>query len=329
MNHHARSGFSATWLAGLAAAALSVMPALAQNYPTKPIRMIIPFPPGGATDILARVLAQKLTDQLGQSVVTENRPGAGGAIGSEMTAKAPPDGYTIQMATVSTHSIGPALNPQTPFNVKRDFAPVIHVADSTNVLIVAPNLPVNNLKELIAYARANPGKLNFGSSGNGTIVHMTGEMFKMQAGIFAVHIPYKGTALAIPDLIAGQISFMFDNMSSALPHVKSSKVKTFGVSQLKRSPLLPEIPTLDEAGLKGFESNTYFGVFAPAGTPALIVQKLNAEISKALLAPDFRDRLAAIGAEPVGGTPEQFARVIESEAVKYAAVIKRAGIKPE
>ncbi len=315
--------------AGAAAATAALPSALAQTYPAKSIRMIIPFPPGGATDIVGRVLAQKLGDQLGQSVVVENRPGAGGAIGSEMTAKAAPDGYTIQMATVSTHSIGPALNPKTPYDVKRDFAPVIHLANTPNVLIASPVLPINNLKELIAYAKANPGKLNFSSSGNGTIVHMTGEMFKMETGTFIVHIPYKGTALAIPDLIAGQIAFMFDNLSSALPHIKGGKVKTLGVSQLKRSPLLPDVPTMDEAGLKGFESNTYFGVFAPAGTPVPIVQRLNAEINKALQAPDFRERLAANGAEPAGGTPEQFARVIERETAKYAAVIKRAGIKPE
>ena len=315
--------------AGAAAATAALPSALAQAYPGKSIRMIIPFPPGGATDILGRVLAQKLGDQLGQTVVVENRPGAGGAIGSEMTAKAPPDGYTIQMATVSTHSIGPAMNPKTPYDVKRDFAPVAHLADATNVLIVAPNLPVNNLKEFIAYLKANPGRVNFSSSGNGTIVHMTGEMFKMQTGTFAVHIPYRGTALAIPDIISGQIGFMFDNITSTLAQVKSGKVKALGITQLKRSPLLPEIPTMDEAGLKGFESNTYFGVFAPAGTPAPIVQRLNAEINKALLVADFKERLAANGAEGVGGTPEQFARVIERETAKYAAVIKRAGIKPE
>lgn len=315
--------------AGAAAATAALPSALAQSYPGKSIRMIIPFPPGGATDILGRVLAQKLGDQLGQTVVVENRPGAGGAIGSEMTAKAAPDGYTIQMATVSTHSIGPAMNPKTPYDVKRDFAPVAHLADATNVLIVAPNLPVNNLKEFIAYLKANPGRVNFSSSGNGTIVHMTGEMFKMQTGTFAVHIPYRGTALAIPDIISGQIGFMFDNITSTLAQVKSGKVKALGITQLKRSPLLPEIPTMDEAGLKGFESNTYFGVFAPAGTPAPIVQRLNAEINKALLVADFKERLAANGAEGVGGTPEQFARVIERETAKYAAVIKRAGIKPE
>ena len=309
-----------TLLHAAAAAAAAMLPAArAQGYPAKSIRMIIPFPPGGATDIVGRVLAQKLGDQLGQSVVVENRPGAGGAIGSEMTAKAAPDGYTIQMATVSTHSIGPALNPKTPYDVKRDFAPLIHLANTPNVLIASPVLPINNLKELIAYAKANPGKLNFSSSGNGTIVHMTGEMFKMETGTFIVHIPYKGTALAIPDLIAGQIAFMFDNLSSALPHIKGGKVKTLGVSQLKRTPLLPDVPTMDEAGLKGFESNTYFGVFAPADTPVPIVQRLNAEINKALQAPDFRERLAANGAEPAGGTPEQFARVIERETAKYAA----------
>ena len=314
---------------GAAAAAAALPSALAQTYPGKSIRMIIPFPPGGATDILGRVLAQKLGDQLGQTVVVENRPGAGGAIGSEMLAKAAPDGYTIQMATVSTHSIGPAMNPKTSYDVKRDFAPVAHLADATNVLIVSPSLPVNNLKELIAYLKANPGRVNFSSSGNGTIVHMTGEMFKMQTGTFAVHIPYRGTALAIPDIISGQIGFMFDNITSTLAQVKSGKVKALGITQLKRSPLLPEIPTMDEAGLKGFESNTYFGVFAPAGTPAPIVQRLNAEINKALLVADFKERLAANGAEGVGGTPEQFARVIERETAKYAAVIKRAGIKPE
>lgn len=309
--------------------ALCAAPVSAQPYPSKAVRMIIPFPPGGATDILGRVLAQKLGEQLGQPVTVDNRPGAGGAIGSELTAKAPADGYTIQMATVSTHSIGPALNPKTPYDVKRDFLPIAHVADATNILIAAPTLPVTSLKELIAHLKANPGRLNFSSSGNGTIVHMTGEMFKMATGTFVVHIPYRGTALAIPDLIAGQVAFMFDNIASTLPHVKGGKVRALGISQLKRSPLVPDIPTMDEAGLKGFESNTYFGVFAPAGTPAAITQRLNGEINKAVASAEVRERFAALGAEPVGGTPDQFARVIERETVKYAAVIRRAGIKPE
>ena len=316
-------------LALAAAAALLTQPAIAQNYPAKPVRLIIPFPPGGATDIFGRVLAQKLGELIGQSVVVENRPGAGGMIGSELASKAAPDGHTILLATTSTHSIGPALNPKMPYDAKKDFAPVIHLADATNILIASRTLPVANLRELVAYARANPGKLNYASSGNGTIVHLTGEMFKAATGTFIVHIPYKGTALAIPDLIAGQVSFVFDNIASALPHIRGGKVKTLGISALKRSPLVPDIPTMDEAGVKGFESNTYFGVFAPAGTPAAIVTRLNGEINKAIGAQDFRERLAALGAEPVGGTPEQLARAVARDTEKYAAVIKRAGIKPE
>ena len=313
-----------------ATAAGAVAPAAwPQNYPSKPIRFVVPFPAGGATDIYARALAQKLTDALGQSVVIDNKPGAGGAIGSEIAAKAAPDGHTILLATVSTHSIGPALNPKTPYDPVKDFAPVIHLADATNVLLVSPSLPVNNVRELIAYAKANPGKLNYGSSGVGTISHLTGEQFKMDTGTFIVLIPYKGTGLVIPDLIAGQISLIFDNIASALPHIKSGKVKTLAVSKLKRSALLPEIPTMDEAGLKGFESGTYFGVFAPAGTPAPMVQRLNAEINKILATADFRERLAALGGEPAGGTPEELTRLIVKERTKYAAIIKRAGVKPE
>ena len=306
------------------------MPAAwAQSYPAKPVRLIIPFPPGGATDIFGRVLAQKLGELLGQQVVVENRPGAGGTIGTELAAKAAPDGYTILLATTSTHSIGPALNPKMPYDARKDFAPVIHLADATNILIASPTLPVNNLRELIAYAKANPGKLNFGSSGNGTIVHLTGEQFKAATNTFIVHIPYKGTALSIPDLIAGQIAFVFDNIASALPHIRAGRVKTLGISSLKRSALVPDIPTMDEAGLKGFESNTYFGVFAPAGTPTAMIARLNTEINKALQAADFRERLGALGAEPVGGPPEALARAVARDFDKYAAVIKRAGIKPE
>ena len=222
-------------LALAAAAALLTQPAIAQNYPAKPVRLIIPFPPGGATDIFGRVLAQKLGELIGQSVVVENRPGAGGTIGSELASKAVPDGYTVLLATTSTHSIGPALNPKMPYDARKDFAPVIHLADATNILIASPTLPVANLRELVAYARANPGKLNYASSGNGTIVHLTGEMFKAATGTFIVHIPYKGTALAIPDLIAGQVSFVFDNIASALPHIRGGKVKTLGISADRKS----------------------------------------------------------------------------------------------
>ena len=303
--------------------------ALAQTWPVKQIRFVVPFPAGGATDIYARALAQKLTDALGQSVVIDNKPGAGGAIGSEIVAKSAPDGYTLLLATISTHSIGPALNPKTPYDPVKDFTPVIHLADATNVLLVSPTLQVNNVRELIAYAKANPGKLNYGSSGVGTISHLAGEQFKMATGTFIVLIPYKGTGLVIPDLISGQISILFDNIASALPHIKSGKVKIFALSQLKRSALLPDIPTMDEAGVKGFESSTYFGVFAPPGTPAALVQRLNGDINKILTTADFRERLASLGGEPVGGTPEALTRVIVNERTKFAAVIKRAGIKPE
>ena len=303
--------------------------ALAQTWPVKQIRFVVPFPAGGATDIYARALAQKLTDALGQSVVIDNKPGAGGAIGSEIVAKSAPDGYTLLLATISTHSIGPALNPKTPYDPVKDFTPVIHLADATNVLLVSPTLQVNNVRELIAYAKANPGKLNYGSSGVGTISHLAGEQFKMATGTFIVLIPYKGTGLVIPDLISGQISILFDNIASALPHIKSGKVKIFALSQLKRSALLPDVPTMDEAGVKGFESSTYFGVFAPPGTPAALVQRLNGDINKILTTADFRERLASLGGEPVGGTPEALTRVIVNERTKFAAVIKRAGIKPE
>lgn len=316
-------------LAAGAAASAALPAAFAQSYPAKQIRFVVPFPAGGATDIYARALAQKLTETLGQSVVVDNKPGAGGAIGSEIVVKSAPDGHTILLGTVSTHSIGPALNAKMPYDPVKDFTPVIHLADATNVLLVSPTLQVNNVRELIAYAKANPGRLNYGSSGVGTISHLAGEQFKMATGTFIVLIPYKGTGLVIPDLISGQISLLFDNIASALPHIKSGKVKTFALSQLKRLAILPDIPTMDESGVKGFESSSYFGVFAPPGTPGAIVQKLNADINKILTMTDFRERLASLGGEPAGGTPEALTRLIVNERKKFADVIKRAGIKPE
>ncbi len=314
---------------GLAALLAALPAAFAQSYPAKQIRLVVPFPAGGATDIYARALAQKLTETLGQSVVIDNKPGAGGAIGSEIVAKAAPDGHTVLLATASTHSIGPALNPKTPYDPVKDFTPIIHLADATNVLLVSPTLQVNNVRELIAYAKANPGKLNYGSSGVGTISHLAGEQFKMATGTFIVLIPYKGTGLVIPDLISGQISILFDNIASALPHIKSGKVKIFALSQLKRSAILPGIPTMDESGVKGFESSSYFGVFAPPDTSQAIVQRLNADINKILTMADFRERLASLGGEPAGGTPEALTRLIVNERKKFADVIQRAGIKPE
>ncbi len=300
-------------------------PALAQ-YPNRPLRLIVPFPPAGATDIVGRIVAQKLGEQMGQSVVVENKPGAGGSIGSDLAAKSAPDGYTLLMATSSTHSIGPALQ-KLPYDPLRDFAPITHVANVPNVLVVSPVLPVNSLKELIAYAKARPGQLNFASSGVGTIVHLNGELFKMLAGVDLVHIPYKGTALSIPDVANGSVAMLFDSLASVQPHIKSGRVRPLAVNAQKRSALMPEVPTLAEAGMPAFDRYTWFGMFAPAGTPKEIVVRVNAEVLAALKAPDLLERFAAAGAEPVGSTPEQFVERIKSDAAKWAEVIRAANVK--
>ncbi len=312
-------------------AMISVAPplAVAQSYPARPVRLVVPFPPAGATDILGRTLAQKLGEALGQQVIVENKPGAGGTIGSDAVAKAAADGYTLLMATTSTHSIGPSLNPKLAYNAERDFVPVAWVANSTNILVASPSLPVTSVRELIAYAKANPGKVNYASSGNGTIVHLTSELFAAMSGVQMTHVPYKGTALAVPDLMSGQVSILFDNIVSAQPHMKSGKLKMLGISGAKRSPLAPELPTVAESGVPGFASDTYFGVFVPAGTSADVVTRLNAEINKVLQMPDFKERLATLGAEPVGGTPQQFASQVRSETAKWAKVIQDSNVKLE
>ncbi len=272
----------------LAVLALAALPAvaLAQGYPNKPIRLIVPFPPAGATDILSRELARHLTDRLKQPVVVENRPGAGGTIGSDIVAKSTPDGYTIQMATSSTHSIGPNLNPKIPYNAAMDFTPIAHVADSANVLVIAPNVNAANVNELIVLLKANPGGYNYGSSGNGTIVHLTGELFKSMTATYIVHIPYRGTALVIPDMMTGQIHVLFDNVASALPHLKEGKLRALAVTSAQRSPLLPELPTVADS-VPGFESTTWFGVFGPKGMSPDVVQRLNTEINSVLKSPSF------------------------------------------
>ena len=299
--------------------------ALAQ-YPQRAVKMIVPFPPAGATDIVGRIVAQKLTERLGQSVVVENRPGAGGTIGSDIVAKSAPDGYTILMATSSTHSVGPALQ-KLPYDPIKDFAAITHVADVPNVLVVSPKLPVANLKEFIAYAKANPGKLNFASSGIGTIVHLNGEFFRMLTGVDIVHVPYKGTALAIPDLASGNVAMLFDSLASAMPNIKSGSARPLALNAPRRSHLLPDVPTLAEAGLPAFDRYTWFGMFAPAGTPPEIVRKLQSETVAALKAPDLRERFDAVGAEPVGSTSEQFVERIKSDGVRWAEVIRKADVK--
>ena len=303
-------------------------PVGAQTYPSKPIRWIVPFPTSGATDILTRTIAHKLSEALGQPVIVDNKPGAGGALGSDLAAKAAPDGYTLLMATTSTHSIGPALQ-KLPYDAQRDFAAISIVADATNVLIVSPQLGVNSVRELIALAKSKPGQLNYSSSGAGSIVHLSGERFKSMTGTDIQHIPYKGTALAIPDIINGQIGLMFDSIVSVMPHIRSGKVKALAISSQKRSALLPELPTMTEAGVPGYVSDTYFGVFAPAGTPHEIILRLNAELVKIVHGADTKERLMKLGAEPVGSTPEKLAEMVKTENVKWAKVIKDAGVKIE
>ncbi|QET02476.1 Bug family tripartite tricarboxylate transporter substrate binding protein [Cupriavidus pauculus] len=301
---------------------LAAAPSFADTYPSKPIRLIVPFPASGATDLLARAIAQKVGADMGQQIVVDNRPGAGGAIGSDMAAKAPADGYTLLIATTSTHSIGPYINARLPYNTETDFTPIGQVAIATNILVVPNALPAKNVKELIDYAKKHPGELNYASSGNGTIGQLTAEAFKAQTGTFITHIPYRGTALAVPDLISNKVQVLFDSVVSGMPHVKDGKLKALAVTSLKRSPLAPEVPTVAESGLPGFESNTWFGIYGPKGLPADIVTRLNTEFNKAIQSQDVKDRLAKLGAEPVGGTPAQFAAMVKQDSARWGKLIK-------
>ncbi|HVE88145.1 MAG TPA: tripartite tricarboxylate transporter substrate binding protein [Burkholderiaceae bacterium] len=312
------------------AACLFALPlaALAQSYPSKSIRLVVPFPPAGATDILSRELARQLSDRLKQQVIVDNRPGAGGTLGSDIVAKSAPDGYTIQMATSSTHSIGPSLNPKIPYNAQADFTPVAHVANSVNLLVIAPNVKANNVSELVSLLKASPAQFNFGSSGNGTIVHLTGELFKSMTGTYVVHIPYRGTALVIPDMMTGQIHMLFDNIASAMPHIKDGKLRAIAVTSTSRSPLLPALPTVADT-IPGFESVTWFGVFGPKGMPADVTQRLNTEINAVLKAPEFLERLRVLGYDAAGGSPADFANVVAADAAKWAKLIKERKITAE
>ena len=300
----------------------------AQAYPSRPIHFVVPFPVSGATDILGRVIAAKLQEALGQPVPVDNKPGAGGTIGSAFVAKSAPDGYTILMATTSTHSIGPALQ-KLPYDHEKDFAPVCLIANAAGVLVVSPALNIASPRELIALAKAKPGQLNYGSSGTGTIVHLSGELFNRMAGVQMQHVPYKGTALVATDIRSGQIAMMIDNIVSAMPLIKSGVEKPLAVTSLKRSEVLPDLPTLADSGVPGYESVAYFGVFAPAGTPAPIVARLNAELVKIVHAPDVKAKLLELGSDPVGSTPQEFAAVIRSEYEKWSRVIREAGIKAQ
>jgi tripartite-type tricarboxylate transporter receptor subunit TctC len=301
--------------------------AFAQAYPTKPIRLVVPFPAGGTTDILAREVANRLTQSWGQAVVVDNRPGAGGNIGAELVAKSPPDGYTLLMGTVGTHAINASLYAKMPYDHVKDFTPVILVAGVPNVLVINPALPINSVQELIAYAKANPGKLNFASSGSGTSIHLSGELFKVMAGVEVTHVPYKGSSPALQDLVGGQVQLMFDNLPSALALIKGGKLKALAVTSTVRAAALPDVPTMAEAGLPGFEASSWFGVLAPAGTPPDIVTRLNGEIAKWLATPEAKDKLLSQGAIAAGGPPEDFVKHIAAETAKWQKVVKASGAK--
>jgi tripartite-type tricarboxylate transporter receptor subunit TctC len=298
------------------------------GYPTKPVRFVVPSAAGGGTDIIARALGQKLSESLGQQFVVDNRPGAGQMIGIELAAKSPADGYTILMAA-STLAINPIMYKKVPYDPVRDFAPITQAATLPNVLVVHPSLPVKSVAELIAYAKAHPGQLNFASAGIGTSPQMSIELLKSMAGIDMVHIPYKGTAPGVMDLLAGQVLVMAPNVLTALPHIRSGKLRALAVTSVKRTEALPEVPTVAEAGLPGYDSTQWYGVLAPAGTQPQIVARLHDEIVRALRDAEVGKRLAADGAEAVGSSPEEFAAFIKSESEKWAKVASAAGIKPE
>lgn len=294
--------------------------AQAQHYPTKPVRLIVPFPAGGATDLFARSLSQKLGEKLGQSLVVENRPGAGGTLGSDLAAKATPDGYTLLLATSSTHSIGPNLNPRMPYDAVKDFTPISQVGNAPSIMLVPNSSPAKTVKEWIDYAKKNPGRLNYASSGNGTIVQLTAELFKSQADLFVVHIPYKGTALAIPDLVSGKVDVLFDSLPTGLPHVRDGRLRALGVTTLKPTPLAPGVPPIADV-LSGYESNTWFGLFGPKGLPPEVVTRVNTAANQVLQDPEVIDKLQRLGIESVGGTPAQFSAMLAKESAKWKKII--------
>jgi tripartite-type tricarboxylate transporter receptor subunit TctC len=320
--------FSRVFLAGISSLAIAGSAWGQSAYPTKPVRMISPFPPGAVVDTLCRTLAVPLGELLGQPVVVENRTGAGGNIGMAAVAKAPADGYTIGMGGIGPNGINPSVYASMPFDAVRDFVPITFVASNVNVLVVNPWVPAQNVRELIAYAKANPGKLSYGSAGTGTSQHMAGELFKISTGVEMAHVPYKGAGPAVADLIAGQIPLMFADISAALGHIRAGKLRALGVTTRERTPLL-DVPTLIEQGIPDFDVNAWFGLMAPAGTPREIVARLNADSVSALRRPAIRERLESVGLKPAPGTPEEFGRFIQGEIDRWAKVAKAANIRAE
>ncbi len=301
----------------------------AQAWPDKPVRMIVPYPAGGTTDLLARALAHKMSASLGQQVVIENRPGAAGNIGSDLVAKARPDGYTLLMGTIASHAINPNLYRDMPYDPLRDFAPVMLVATLPNLLVVNPAVPATTVKELIELARRKPGELAFASAGSGTTQHLSGELFKKMAGVDMLHIPYKGNAPAVTDLVGGQVQLMFDNIPISLQQVRAGKLRALAVTGPKRSAALPDVPTVAEAALPGYSVTSWFAMYAPAGTPGAIVARLNREAARALAAPDVRRPLIDQGIEPAGGTPEQLATHMRAELSRWKRIVAESGARVE
>jgi len=314
------------FVATLLLAAVSTV-AQAQAWPTKPIKYIVPFAAGGTTDILARTIADKLSVALGQPVVVENKPGAGGGVGAAETAKAAPDGYTIMGGTISTHAINATLYSKLPYDPVKDFIPITMIARVPNMLVINNDIPAKNVKELIALMKANPGKWNFASAGNGTSQHLSGELFKGMAGVEMQHIPYKGSPPALADVMGGQVSMTFDNITTAWVLAKGGKLRALAVTTAKRSPVAPDVPTLAEAGLAGYEIGSWQGVFAPAGTPPDVVKRLNSEIVKIINTPEVQAKLLDLGAEPVANSSEDFSAFVKAEVVKWGDVVKKSGAK--
>lgn len=315
------------FLGGLLAVVLAPA-AVAQSYPSKPIRFVAPIPAGGSTDALARDIAKRLSDAWGQPVVVDNLPGAAGSIGAAVVAKAAPDGYTILLVNVG-HAINASVYPTLPFDSVKDFSPIILMASLSMGLVVHPSVPAQSLKEFIALAKSKPGGLNFSSSGNGGASHLAGEIFKSMTGTQLVHVPYKGSAPAVADLLAGHVQAMFSDMPLAIPHIKAGKVRPLAIAAPRRSPILPDMPTFQEAGLPGYDIGVWVGILAPAGVPKDIVAKLNAEIARILKLPDMRDRVQGMGFDLVASTPEQFAAVLQADVAKFAKVVKEAGVKAD
>ncbi len=314
---------------GMAGALLSSPAALAQAFPNKPLRLICPFPPGGAVDIASRAIAQELSKNLGQPVTVENRPGAGGNIGGAEAARANPDGYTIFMTTSGIQAINPVLYAKMPFDPSKDLVPVSALVSLNNVLVLHPSVKANSVPEVIAMARSQPGTMNYASSGSGTSIHMSGEMFKSLTGVNITHIPYKGSAPAMTDLLGGQVMMMFDNIPSAIPHIKSGKLKALATTGAKRDPLLPELPTLAEAGISGYESGVWFGLAVPANTPRDVIMKLNAEAIKGTRSPEFVKRMTELGYNIMGTSPEVMTDMSRAEVQRWGPIVRSSGAKAD